>query len=77
LSSEATATLIDKYNDWIVNIHNREHPYATDVYVTGTFDNWSKSEKLDRKGEGFEKTVTLPDASEKIYYKVYNPSSVG
>lgn len=38
--------------------------------MTGTFDNWSKSEKLEKKGGHFEKTVFLPDASEKIYYKV-------
>ncbi|WQF88942.1 Putative AMP-activated kinase, glycogen-binding protein [Colletotrichum destructivum] len=44
------------------------HP-AEEVYVTGTFDNWTKSEKLDKVGNSFEKTVTLPNASEKIYYK--------
>ncbi|KZL76669.1 carbohydrate-binding module family 48 protein [Colletotrichum tofieldiae] len=44
------------------------HP-AEEVYVTGTFDNWTKSEKLDKVGNSFEKTVTLPDASQKIYYK--------
>ena len=38
--------------------------------MTGTFDNWSKSEKLERVGMVFQKTVTLPNASEKIYYKV-------
>ncbi|KAF9882310.1 hypothetical protein CkaCkLH20_00346 [Colletotrichum karsti] len=46
----------------------RAHP-AEEVYVTGTFDNWTKSEKLDKVGNLFEKTVTLPEASEKIYYK--------
>lgn len=45
-----------------------EHP-ASDVYVTGTFDNWSESEKLVKSGDIFEKNVTLSDASEKIYYK--------
>ncbi|KAK0615042.1 hypothetical protein B0T17DRAFT_376149 [Bombardia bombarda] len=40
------------------------------VYVTGTFDNWSKSEELVKVGDSWEKTVTLPDASGKIYYKV-------
>ncbi|TKW51030.1 hypothetical protein CTA1_3941 [Colletotrichum tanaceti] len=44
------------------------HP-AEEVYVTGTFDNWTKSEKLDKIGNSFEKTVNLPNASEKIYYK--------
>ncbi|KAI9730650.1 MAG: hypothetical protein M1818_008132 [Claussenomyces sp. TS43310] len=45
-----------------------EHP-ASEVYVTGTFDNWSQSEKLEKIGDIFEKDVTLSDASEKIYYK--------
>lgn len=38
--------------------------------MTGTFDNWSKSEKMARVGDVFEKAVDLPDTSEKIYYKV-------
>lgn len=45
-----------------------DHP-ASEVYVTGTFDDWSKSEKLDRVGDGFSKDVTLPSADAKIYYK--------
>ncbi|KAI0601514.1 hypothetical protein F4775DRAFT_589293 [Biscogniauxia sp. FL1348] len=44
------------------------HP-ATDVFVTGTFDDWSKSEKLKKVGDHFEKNVQLANASEKIYYK--------
>jgi hypothetical protein len=43
---------------------------ASEVYVTGTFDNWSKSERLIQTGNVFEKNVTLPSAAEKIYYKV-------
>jgi hypothetical protein len=43
---------------------------ASEVYVTGTFDNWSKSERLIQTGNIFEKNVTLPSAAEKIYYKV-------
>lgn len=49
--------------------NNRAHP-AEEVYVTGTFDNWSKSEKMGKVGDVFEKAVDLPDTSEKIYYKV-------
>ena len=45
-----------------------EHP-ASEVYVTGTFDDWKKSEQLDKVGEHFEKKVVLADASKKIYYK--------
>jgi len=52
---------------WLCNY--RDHP-ASEVYVTGTFDDWSKSEKLDRVGDGFSKNVTLSSADEKIYYKV-------
>lgn len=43
--------------------------------MTGTFDNWSKSEKMEKVGDGFEKSVDLPDTSEKIYYKVGHKSS--
>lgn len=53
----------------LIRLIHREHP-ATDVYVTGTFDNWSKSEKLVKEGDIFQKSVDLPNADEKIYYKV-------
>ncbi|KAJ2974350.1 hypothetical protein NQ176_g6105 [Zarea fungicola] len=46
-----------------------EHP-ADEVYVTGTFDNWTKSVQLEKKGDIFEKTVDLEIPSDKIYYKV-------
>ncbi|KAG4428890.1 hypothetical protein IFR05_015627 [Cadophora sp. M221] len=45
-----------------------DHP-AEEVYVTGTFDSWSKSEKLVKTGDSFSKDVTLNSAAEKIYYK--------
>ncbi|KAK1247002.1 hypothetical protein MKX08_000804 [Trichoderma sp. CBMAI-0020] len=45
-----------------------EHP-AEEVFVTGTFDNWTKSEQLPKEGDVFQKTVFLKDASQKIYYK--------
>ena len=38
--------------------------------MTGTFDHWQKSERLDKVGDIFAKTVNLPVATEKIYYKV-------
>lgn len=40
------------------------------VYVTGTFDGWSKSQRMVRAvdGEHWEKTVELK--REKISYKV-------
>ncbi|KAI0869121.1 hypothetical protein GGS24DRAFT_479784 [Hypoxylon argillaceum] len=43
---------------------------ATVVYVTGTFDDWKKSEQLEKVGDSFEKKVFLPDASSQIFYKV-------
>jgi len=48
---------------------SRDHP-AEEVYVTGTFDDWQKSEKLEKNGDVFSKNVTLKNADEKIYYKV-------
>lgn len=49
---------------------NRDHA-ATEVYVTGTFDDWAMSVKLDQKdGNRFEKLVELPQVDENIYYKV-------
>ena len=48
----------------------RDHP-ASEVFVTGTFDDWGKTVKLDKKsGNLHEKLVELPQADEKIYYKV-------
>ena len=48
---------------------HRTHP-ASEVYVTGTFDDWGKTVKLDKNGDIFEKLVSLPKTSEKIFYKV-------
>ncbi|RAK99811.1 carbohydrate-binding module family 48 protein [Aspergillus ibericus CBS 121593] len=45
-------------------------PYsASEVFVTGTFDDWGKTVQLDRIGDGFEKEVSLPATDEKIHYK--------
>ena len=44
------------------------------MYVTGTFDDWSKSVKLEKKGSNVhEKLVELARADQKIYYKVSFP----
>ncbi|KAL8775046.1 MAG: hypothetical protein Q9209_000525 [Squamulea sp. 1 TL-2023] len=48
-------------------LFNRDHP-AGEVYVTGTFDDWAKSVKLDKEGGGFAKRVQLP-LGQKISYK--------
>lgn len=46
--------------------------------MTGTFDDWAKSVKLEKKGERFEKLVDLPQSEEKILYKVRDtPRSFG
>jgi hypothetical protein len=42
---------------------------ASEVFVTGTFDDWSKSEKLIQTGNVFEKKVILPPGAGKIHYK--------
>ncbi|KAJ5601786.1 hypothetical protein N7510_011320 [Penicillium lagena] len=45
-------------------------PYnATEVYVTGTFDDWGKTVQLDRVGDVFRKEVSLPATTDKIQYK--------
>lgn len=47
-----------------------DRPYpASDVHVTGTFDDWGKTEQLNKVGDGWEKEVNLPSADQKIYYK--------
>jgi hypothetical protein len=42
---------------------------ASEAFVTGTFDDWSKSEKLIQTGNVFEKKVILPPVAGKIYFK--------
>ncbi|KAF4550349.1 Glycogen recognition site of AMP-activated protein kinase-like protein [Elsinoe fawcettii] len=50
--------------------YNFRWPHAAnEVYVTGTFDDWSKSQKLEKTANGFEKNVDLSKVDEKIYYK--------
>lgn len=49
---------------------NRPHAAADEVIVTGTFDNWAKSIKLDKKAWAHEKTVEIPDTKDEILYKV-------
>lgn len=45
-------------------------PYnGNEVFVTGTFDDWGKTVRLDRVGDVFEKTISLPETDEKIQYK--------
>jgi hypothetical protein len=39
------------------------------VHVTGTFDDWGKTEQLNKVGDIWEKEVNLSNADEKIYYK--------
>jgi hypothetical protein len=48
---------------------SREHP-AEEVFVTGTFDNWTKSVRLEKVGDVFEKEVEFGPDTEKIFYKV-------
>jgi len=52
----------------------RSHP-AEEVYVTGTFDGWGKSQQLEKVGDVFEKKVKLLDPADKIFYKVCNTPS--
>lgn len=48
-------------------------PYnASEVFVTGTFDDWGKTVKLDRVGDTFLKKVTISPV-QKVHYKVSFP----
>lgn len=38
--------------------------------MTGTFDSWSKSVRLEKKNDILQSTVHLDDSADKIYYKV-------
>lgn len=38
--------------------------------MTGTFDDWGKTVRLDKKGDLYEKLVHLPETAKNIYYKV-------
>jgi hypothetical protein len=73
--------------DWIADwtVPRICRPYdANEVFVTGTFDDWGKTVKLDRVDDGFAKEVSLP--IEKVHYKagfpfifvysIYNPTPV-
>ena len=40
------------------------------MFVTGTFDDWGKTVRLEPTDHGFEKEVSLPLSEEKILYKV-------
>ncbi|CBF76334.1 hypothetical protein AN4988.2 [Aspergillus nidulans FGSC A4] len=45
-------------------------PYnANEVFVTGTFDDWGKTIRLERKGDIFEKEVHLPVTGDKVHFK--------
>ena len=55
-------------------VFNCSHP-ASEVFATGTFDDWGKTEKLEKKDDIFEKEVSLPKADEKILYKVSDNSA--
>ncbi|OJD18517.1 hypothetical protein AJ78_01433 [Emergomyces pasteurianus Ep9510] len=48
---------------------SRSDTTANEVYVTGTFDNWARSVKLDRTADGFRKDVPVPVVGGKMLYK--------
>lgn len=38
--------------------------------MTGTFDDWGATVRLDKKGDVFEKLVDLGQTNKPVYYKV-------
>ena len=41
-------------------LHARREHFANDVFVTGTFDDWLKTVRLEKENGVFRKTVELP-----------------
>ncbi|PLB53029.1 hypothetical protein P170DRAFT_507746 [Aspergillus steynii IBT 23096] len=63
--STSSGLKLDSLGRWLLaGPHN-----ATEVYVTGTFDDWGKTIRLDKKGDVFEKEVQLSPTEEKLHYK--------
>jgi hypothetical protein len=60
--------------NWLIREFLNRPREATEVYVTGTFDDWGKTVQLEKKGTGFEKEVHLPAIEGKIQYKVRGSS---
>lgn len=54
--------------DNFINIY-RPSDVKSDVYVTGTFDNWTKSTKLFKKRDGPGYLITVEVPNEKNYFK--------
>lgn len=54
----------------LIAIACREHS-ANEVFVTGDFDDWKQTVKLEKEDNVFKKTVELPKA--KTMYKVSAP----
>lgn len=67
--AQAPEPRVSRYLQALTLVLNRPHPNANDVHVTGTFDDWSKSEQLNKVGDIWEKEVQLSVADKKILYK--------
>ena len=59
---------LDRIRDINADI-DRPYPAEGDVYVTGDFDDWGKTVKLDKVGDVFQKEVQLTDVDKDIAYK--------
>lgn len=58
-------------SSWKMGSYTFQWPHpANEVFVTGSFDDWGKTVKLDRSGDVFTKEVQLPSADDKVHYKV-------
>lgn len=51
------------------SLPNRPKPGASTVFVTGTFDDWKKTEQLNSENGVFTKRVKLPSATDLVHYK--------
>lgn len=73
-SKISKATKLDRLKDVLTFLADLTRLYrahaADEVFVTGTFDDWGKTVKLEKIGDVFEKEVDLPEADGKVHYKV-------
>jgi serine/threonine protein kinase len=67
--SASSASELNTQEDSTIYTFTWKHP-ASEVFVTGTFDDWSKSIRLDDRDGFFEKTVLLPKSLTRYKFVV-------
>lgn len=68
LTHPSCARLYPRFVCLLTRAASRSKP-ASEVYVTGTFDDWKKTIKLDKENGVFSRQVDLPLTDKNILYK--------